>query len=126
MIVLAGPNGAGKSTIAPALLKGTLGVTEFVNADVIARGLSAFEPERVGIAAGRILLSRLRELAKKQASFAFETTLASRSFAPWVSRLLQNGYSFHLFFLWLASPGFAVNRVAEGTVCPRKPSGGVM
>jgi ABC-type cobalamin/Fe3+-siderophores transport system ATPase subunit len=71
LIVVAGPNGAGKSTMAPALLRGTLGVTEFVNADVIAQGLSAFEPERVAFAAGRILLTRLQELAEQRASFAF-------------------------------------------------------
>jgi predicted ABC-type ATPase len=113
LIVLAGPNGAGKSTAAPALLRGTLGVTEFVNADVIAQGLSAFEPERMALAAGRIMLRRLQELAKHRASFAFETTLASRSFAPWIRKLLQRDYQFHLLFLWLPSADFAVQRVAD-------------
>jgi predicted ABC-type ATPase len=82
VVVLAGPNGAGKSTAAPALLQGALAVNEFVNADVIARGLSAFDPAAVAIAAGRVMLGRLRELAGQRASFAFETTLASRTFAP--------------------------------------------
>ena len=54
IIVIAGPNGSGKSTTAPSLLKGTLGVTEFVNADVIAEGLSAFQPEGAAFHAGRI------------------------------------------------------------------------
>jgi predicted ABC-type ATPase len=111
LIVLAGPNGAGKSTAAPALLQGTLAVSEFVNADVIARGLSAFEPERVAISAGRIMLRRLHELAAARRSFAFETTLASRSFAPWISGLIEDGYRFHLIFLWLPSPDMAVQRV---------------
>src|SRR5438067_1153061 len=92
VVILAGPNGAGKSTAAPALLKGALRVSEFVNADVIARGLSAFEPERAAIAAGRIMLARLDDLAKQRASFAFQTTLASRSFAPWLRRLTASGY----------------------------------
>jgi predicted ABC-type ATPase len=113
LVVLAGPNGAGKSTAAPALLRGTLGVTEFVNADVIAQGLSAFEPERVAIRAGRVMLARLKQLAAERADFAFETTLASRSFAPWIKQLTSDGYAFHLVFLWLDSPDTALARVAE-------------
>ncbi len=113
VVVLAGPNGAGKSTAAPLLLKGALGVTEFVNADVIARGLSGFQPEGVAIGAGRIMLARLRELARQRASFAFESTLASRLLAPWILRLVKDGYKFHLVFLWLPSADFAVARVAD-------------
>jgi predicted ABC-type ATPase len=111
--VIAGPNGAGKSTSAPEVLRDALGVTEFVNADVIARGLSAFEPERAALAAGRVMLARLRELAQKRESFAFETTLASRSFAPWLADLRGKGYHFHLIFLWLPSADAAVARVAD-------------
>ena len=84
VVILAGPNGAGKSTAAPALLEGTLAVKEFVNADVIARDLSADDPASAAIAAGRVMLARLRELAGERGSFAFETTLASRTFAPWL------------------------------------------
>ena len=113
VIVIAGPNGAGKSTTAPMLLKGTLGVTEFVNADVIAQGLSAFQPESAAFHAGRVMLERLHYLAKERVDFAFETTLASRSFAPWIAKLKQSGYTFHLVFLWLPSADFAVARVAE-------------
>lgn len=112
LVVLAGPNGAGKSTAASSILRDALGVDEFVNADVIARGLSGFEPERAGLAAGRIMLSRLRELARRRVSFAFETTLASRSFAPWIAGLIRGGYQFHLVFLWLPHPDLAVARVA--------------
>jgi predicted ABC-type ATPase len=95
------------------LLRGTLGVTEFVNADVIAQGLSAFAPDRVALSAGRIMLRRLQELVRQGVSFAFETTLASRSFAPWIRELTQTGYQFHLVFLWLPSADFAVQRVAD-------------
>jgi predicted ABC-type ATPase len=113
VIVLAGPNGAGKSTVAPALLAGALGITEFVNADVIARGLSGFDPENSAMDAGRIMLLRLKELAANRRSFAFETTLASRSFAPWIARLRRKGYAFHPHFLRLSSADLAVARVQE-------------
>ena len=112
IVVLAGPNGAGKSTAAPLILKEALGIAEFVNADVIARGLSGFEPERAALAAGRIMLARQRELARQRVGFAFETTLASRSFAPWLADLVRSGYEFHLVFLWLPSADLAVARVA--------------
>ncbi len=113
IVILAGPNGAGKSTVAPALLRGALAVNEFVNADVIASGLSAFDPDSAAIAAGRVMLARIRELASQRVNFAFETTLASRSFAPWLRQLVTSGYSAHLVFLWLPSADFAVDRVAE-------------
>ena len=111
VIVLAGPNGAGKSTAGPALLKGALQVTEFVNADIIAQGLSMFEPETVALSAGKVMLTRLRELAQRRTSFAFETTLAGRAYAAWIHGLIKDGYEFHLFFLWLPSAEFAIDRV---------------
>jgi predicted ABC-type ATPase len=112
-VVLAGPNGAGKSTAAPELLQGELAVREFVNADVIAQGLSAFAPAGAAVAAGRIMLARMSELARQRVSFAFETTLASRSFAPRLKALRASGYSVHLLYLWLDSPDLAVQRVAH-------------
>lgn len=113
VVVLAGPNGSGKSTTAPALLHGALGVDEFVNADVIAGGLSAFNTESAAMAAGRIMLARLKTLARQRVSFAFETTLAGRSFGPWLTELKATGYAVHIVFLWLSSPELALQRVAE-------------
>lgn len=113
VVVIAGPNGAGKSTIAAPLLAGELGVSEFVNADVIARGLSGFRPDEVAIRAGRIMLRRIHELEEQRASFAFETTLASRSIAPLLRRLKPAGYVFRLCFLWLQNPDLAIDRVSE-------------
>ena len=113
LVVLAGPNGSGKTTIAPNLLKGKLGVSEFVNADLIAGGLSVFDPDLAAMAAGRVMLARLKELAARRTDFAFETTLASRSFAPWIAELMGAGYRFHLVFLWLSNPDLAVARVAD-------------
>lgn len=111
-IVIAGPNGAGKSTMAPSLLRDALQVSEFVNADAIAGGLSAFRPDSVAIPAGRAMLERMRHLADTRANFAFETTLASRSFAPWLARLKRRGYHVHVLFLWLEGADLAVDRVA--------------
>lgn len=113
IVILAGPNGAGKSTSAAKLLRGALKVEEFVNADTIAQGLSAFAQDRVAFQAGRIMLKRLSELAAARASFAFETTLASRSYAPWLTELRATSYKVHLVFLWLPSADEAVARVAE-------------
>ena len=113
LVVIAGPNGSGKSTTAPKLLRDTLRVNEFINADVIAGGLSAFAPERVAFPAGRIMLRRMHELATSRADFALESTLSSHSLAPWIARLQADDYVFHLIYLWLSSADLAVQRVAE-------------
>ncbi len=112
VVVVAGPNGAGKSTVAPSLLS-ALGIAEFVNADDIASGLSALTREGASIAAGRVMLGRIKTLATARATFAFETTLASRSFAPWLNRLKNDGYAVHVIFLWLPSVETAIARVAD-------------
>jgi predicted ABC-type ATPase len=113
VVLLGGPNGAGKTTASRHLLQGALHVVEFVNADAIARGLSAFSPDSVGFQAGRAMLQRLHELAGQQRSFAFETTLASRSFVPWLRSLVRGGWGFHLVFLWLPCADLAIARVRE-------------
>ena len=112
VVILAGPNGAGKTTSARAIVREALGVDEFVNADILAQGLSGFDPERAAMAAGRIMLARLRQLASQRSRFAFETTLASRTFAPWIEELISTGYQFHLVFLWLPDAEMAVARVS--------------
>jgi predicted ABC-type ATPase len=88
---------------------------EFVNADAIAQGLSAFRPESVAVTAGRIMLARLRALAQARVDFAFETTLAARDHARWLLTLRASGYRTHLVFLSLPSPELAIARVAERT-----------
>ena len=108
MVVLAGPNGAGKSTMAAELLVGVLRVSEYVDADVFARILP--RSQAAPLTAGRAMLRRLDELAAARRSFGFETTLASRSFAPWLRDLVKSGYQFHLVFLWLPSAAAAVAR----------------
>ena len=113
MIILAGPNGAGKTTASRSILAETLRVRTFVNADVIARGLSGFDPDRAAVRAGRIMLEQLRALAEERADFAFETTLAGRSYARWLQDLRSSGYAIHLIYFWLESADLAVARVAE-------------
>jgi predicted ABC-type ATPase len=111
IFIIAGPNGAGKTTVSKAVLRDTLGVREFVNADVIASGLSGFDPERAAFAAGRVMLTRLRELAAARESFAFETTLASRTFAPWLTTLKAEGWEIRILYVWVRSPDISVRRV---------------
>ena len=113
VVVLGGPNGAGKSTAAPRLLRGSLRVEEFVNADTLAQGLSAFRPQDVALEAGRITLARLDSLESQRKSFAFESTLASHALVRRLRRLKERGYSVHIVYLWLPTVDLALARVAE-------------
>jgi predicted ABC-type ATPase len=113
LVIIAGPNGAGKSTIAPKLLSRALGISELVNADTIAAGLSALQPETVALAAGKLMLRRIAELAARRVNFAFETTLASRGLRTTISAMQQDGYRVQLLFLALKHPDIAIRRVAE-------------
>lgn len=91
---------------ATVLLPEDLGVEQFVNADLIAAGLSPFAPERSAIQAGRLMLQRIRDLRRRHESFAFETTLAARNYAQ------ADGYLVHILFIWLSSVELACSRVA--------------
>jgi predicted ABC-type ATPase len=113
VVVIGGPNGAGKTTLAEAIVWAGYGIAEFVNADTIARGLSEYAPEQVAFAAGRLMLERLDELAAAGADFAFETTLASRTFAPWLEKRKAEGYVFHLHYVYVDDPEISINRVAK-------------
>ena len=110
VIVFAGPNGAGKSTHADAILA-KLGIETFVNADYIARGLSGRNTDAVAFEAGRIMLKRLKDLAAAKRDFAFESTLSSRSFAPFLRQLKAQGYEVAIYYFSLASSSLAVRRV---------------
>ncbi len=111
--IVAGPNGAGKSTFAHLFLPDYADCKEFVNADLIAAGLSPFNPESLAIGAGRLMLERIETLARSRVDFGFETTLAGRSQAALITRLREDGYRVHLFFLWLPTPELALARVYE-------------
>lgn len=110
--VIAGPNGAGKTTFATEFLPEFVDCREFLNADLIAAGLSPFAPETQNLRAGRLLLERIQELFSARVDFAFETTLAGRSYARMLKTFRQEGYRVVLFFLWLPSVELAVSRVA--------------
>lgn len=111
LYIIAGPNGAGKTIASFTLLPQVLDIKEFVNADEIARGLSPFNPESVAFEAGRIMLQRIEQLVNAGASFAFETTLSTRSYAKLIRQCNEKSYKAHLLFLWLNSPELAIERV---------------
>lgn len=111
--VMAGINGAGKTSSVEPILRRTLRIPAFVNADTIARGLNAFDPEGEAVKAGRIMLEHIKDLAARRRSFAIETTLAARTYAGWLESLRASGYVVHLFYFWLDSPEAAINRVAD-------------
>jgi predicted ABC-type ATPase len=113
LYIIAGCNGAGKTTASFTLLPEILDCREFVNADEIARGLSPFQPEKVAIEAGRIMLHRIDELLNKRANFAFETTLATKSYKNTISRAKAAGYNVTLLFFWLQTANLAKERVKK-------------
>ena len=113
LYIIAGCNGAGKTTASFTILPEMLNCKEFVNADSIAAGLSPFNPESVAIEAGRLMLSRIHELMQTGVDFAFETTLATRSYVSLVKMAQQVGYKVTLLFIWLDSPQTAIQRVAD-------------
>jgi predicted ABC-type ATPase len=113
VVIIGGPNGAGKTTAAPAIVPRRLQIHEFVNADEIAKGLSPFDPERVAVAAGRLLVERIQTFIRSGESFAFETTCAGRAHAHWLRECKAEGWRVTLIFLWLPTPGAALDRVAR-------------
>lgn len=100
-VVIAGPNGAGKTSAAPDLLRDAVGIDAFVNADVIAQGLAGFSPQSAAFEAGRVMMRRLRELARERKDLAFESTLAGLWAHRFLTELRTVGYDVHLFYLWL-------------------------
>jgi predicted ABC-type ATPase len=112
IIIIAGPNGAGKTTFAREYLLKEAHCPDFVNVDLIAAGLSPFDPDRAAIRAGRIMLSEIERRVRKGESFAFETTLSGHVYARMIPRWRADGYQVRLLFLSLPSAEFAVARVA--------------
>ena len=112
LYIIAGCNGAGKTTASFTILPEILDCKEFVNADEIAKGLSPFQPEKVAVESGRIMISRINDLLKEGMSFAFETTLASKSYKNIIELAKSKGYSVTLLFFWLQTIELAKNRVA--------------
>src|SRR3954452_16516750 len=113
ILILAGPNGAGKTTFARELLVREVTCPAFVNADLIAAGLSPFDPARAALRAGRLMLELIAEHVSRGDSFAFETTLSGRNFARAIVQWRSAGYHVSLIFLSLPSPDLAIERVRE-------------
>ena len=111
--IIAGPNGAGKTTFAKKFLPLYVKCNNFVNADLIASGLSPFSPASAAIKAGKLLLSEIHSFAEEKADFAFETTLSGRTHLKFLEEQKNSGYSVHIFFLWLPAVNLAVSRVKE-------------
>jgi len=113
LYIIGGCNGAGKTTASFNILPDLLNCKEFVNADEIARGLSPFQPEKVSIEAGRLMLNRIDELINSYQDFSFETTLSTRSFVRTIENAKAHGYYITLIFFWLESVDLAKDRVKK-------------
>lgn len=113
ILILAGPNGAGKTTFAREFLPREAQCPTFVNADLIAAGLSPFRPESAAMRAGRLMLELISELVARGESFAYETTLADRGYARHIPSWQADGYEVSLVFLALPSAELAIQRVSE-------------
>ena len=111
LYIIAGCNGAGKTTASFTVLPQMLECKEFINADEIARGLSPFQPEKVAIEAGKLMLKRIDDLLQQGVSFAFETTLATKIYKQKILLAKTIGYKITLVFFWLRSAELAKNRV---------------
>jgi predicted ABC-type ATPase len=113
IIIIAGPNGAGKTTFARSFLSREAQCPRFINADLIAAGLSPFVPESAAIKSGRLMLKEMTECARRGESFAFETTLSGLAYLGHIKRWRAQAYHVSLFFLSLPDAEFAISRVAE-------------
>ncbi len=111
--IIAGPNGAGKTTFAREFLPEVAGVSNFINADLIAAGLSPFSPEKQLLKASRIFLQELNFSIKARESFSFETTLSGRAYLKLIKQLQQSGWHVELVYLALPNVELSCHRVAE-------------
>ena len=116
IIIIAGPNGAGKTTFARDYLLKEAHCPDFINVDLIAAGLSPFDPNRAAIQAGRLMLSEIQRRVRKRESFAFETTLSGHGYARMIPEWRRAGYKVKLIFLSLPTPKMAIARVATRVV----------
>ncbi len=113
LYIIAGPNGAGKTTFAKEFLPSYAKCSNFVNADLIALGLSPFSPAQVSIKAGKLLLGEIDNFIIRKMDFAFETTLAGRTYINLIKEVKSKGYSVHIFFLWIPSEDLAKQRIKQ-------------
>lgn len=111
LYIIAGPNGSGKTTFAREFLPHYADCRNFINADLIAQGVSPFSPEAAAFRAGRVMLGQMDLLVKRNADFGFETTLSGRSYVRSIRELKRKGYTVHIFFLWVPTVDLALARI---------------
>ena len=111
LYIIAGPYGSGKTTFAKKFLPKYC--THFINADLIAQGLSPFSPVVAAMKAGRLVLQEIEEMSGKGISFAFETTLSGKTYLSLLNKLKNKGYRIHLFFLWIPNSNLALERIKD-------------
>jgi predicted ABC-type ATPase len=111
LYIIAGPNGAGKTTFARKFLPDYVKCLEFVNVDLIANGISPFNPERAALRAGRIMLEQIHSLAERGLDFGFETTLSGKTYVRLLQAMKKGGYLIHIFFLWISDVELALERI---------------
>jgi predicted ABC-type ATPase len=109
--IIAGPNGAGKTTFAREFLPNYANCRVFINADLIAQGLSPFAPERAAFRAGRMLLQEIEALAARGDDFAFETTLSGKAYVGVLRSLKDRSYQVHIFYVWVPSEELTLERI---------------
>jgi predicted ABC-type ATPase len=111
--ILAGPNGVGKTTYADRYLPDVIKELEFVNADLIARGISPFAPEKAAMEAGRIALARIRHLIESGTSFTWETTMSGRTAVRWLQSAKDAGCTIKCYFLWVRKVDTTLERIRQ-------------
>jgi predicted ABC-type ATPase len=111
--IIAGSNGAGKTTFATEFLPSYAHCSNFINPDLIAGGLSPFDPAAAMTRAGRLVLEQIHRNVRARTDFAFETTLSGRSYAPLLKKMRAADYRLHMFYLWIPDPDLALGRIHE-------------
>lgn len=111
--IIAGSNGSGKTTFAKTFLPENTKCSKFINADLIASGLSPFSPRAAAMKAGRLLLEEVHKLADADIEFAFETTLSGKSYISFLKSMKEKGWSVHIYFLWIPNPELAIKRIKD-------------
>ncbi|PWU21053.1 MAG: hypothetical protein C5B50_02585 [Verrucomicrobia bacterium] len=116
LYIIAGPNGVGKTTFADRYLPDEAKQLEFVNVDLIARGLSPYDPDSVAFAAGKIALKRIRELIAARIGFTWETTMSGKTAVGWMKEAREVGFDIRAYFLWVSDPETTIRRIWQRVI----------
>jgi len=111
--IIAGPNGSGKTTFAKTFLPEYAKCERFINADLIAAGLSPFSPQQAAIKSGKLVLEQIKEYSKNGVDFGFETTMSGVTYLKYFEMFKEKGYIINIFFLWIPDPKLAIARIKD-------------